>query len=116
MLLATDTARIACYAGLPHPETDTVLVRRLCIWGLGATLLCATLASSCATNEPWVYGVSRAAYSNGYAESVVGSVASSSGCVDAYAALAFVIVLALPILIDTVLLPFELVHDWLWPC
>jgi hypothetical protein len=66
-------------------------------------------------SEPWVFGVSRAAYSNGYAESVVGSVASSSGCVDAYAALAFVVVLALPILIDVVLLPFELLHDAVFP-
>jgi hypothetical protein len=76
-----------------------------------ALLLAGTLSStSCRTEAPWAFAVTRAINESGVAQGVL----ESSEC-SAYADQAAFTVLIAPILIDIVLLPITLTHDAVAP-
>ena len=83
---------------------------RRSILPLAVTLLCGACASSRSAEPSWIYGVSRAIYSDL-------SDTSKSPRADPSpqdSAPAFIFALAIPIALDTVLLPITIPHDLLF--
>jgi hypothetical protein len=84
------------------------MARRTAALTLTSLLLVTSCASSPGLREPWVYAISRAAYSDDWSSQPI---AVSSGCHSESEAVGWVVILLLPFAVDTVLLPITVPHD-----
>ena len=74
-------------------------------FGATVAITVPLLAASCASNEPWTFGLSREFYES------TSTMSLTDEDLDPASACGAVIILALPLVIDLVILPVTLSHD-----